>query len=397
LTTAAWSTPVQLRAQLQRAWDDGRILRARLADEPLFPLSLRLTRPDRAALSEQFDAVRQWIRALEAGSQESGGGSHYALVWEEIRHRQLGRNRVPRSAVVRTETDALHWLGRSRAADRFHALATTTLTRHPGLRDWLVRHPLRMLERADDWERVLRVLDWFRAHPRSGLYLRQIDVPGVDTKFIQNERALLSELLEQVLPPDAIDADSAGIRGFESRYGLRRKPALVRMRILDARQRIAGLSDFAAAPAELSALPVAFARVFVTENEVNGLALPDVPGSAVLFGLGYGLERLSEIAWLRDRPIHYWGDLDTHGFAILDRLRAHLPQVQSFLMDRATLLSHRELWGHEREPHDAPLFRLTVPELALYDDLRSNRLGDRIRLEQEHIAFSHVCETLRAM
>jgi hypothetical protein len=35
--------------------------------------------------------------------------------------------------------------------------------------------------------------------------------------------------------------------------------------------------------------------VLVTENEINGLAFPDVTGGIVIFGLGYGLDRLSEI------------------------------------------------------------------------------------------------------
>jgi hypothetical protein len=34
----------------------------------------------------------------------------------------------------------------------------------------------------------------------------------------------------------------------------------------------------------------------------------------------------------------YWGDLDTHGFAILDELRAHCPHAESLLMNRATFL-----------------------------------------------------------
>ena len=36
----------------------------------------------------------------------------------------------------------------------------------------------------------------------------------------------------------------------------------------------------------------------------------------------------------------YWGDLDTHGFAILNRLRECFPHARSMLMDRATLLAH---------------------------------------------------------
>src|ERR1022692_4377837 len=36
----------------------------------------------------------------------------------------------------------------------------------------------------------------------------------------------------------------------------------------------------------------------------------------------------------------YWGDIDTYGFHILDRLRVLFPDVQSLLMDRDTLLEH---------------------------------------------------------
>ena len=33
------------------------------------------------------------------------------------------------------------------------------------------------------------------------------------------------------------------------------------------------------------------------------------------------------------------GDIDTHGFAILDTLRARFDHVESFLMDRDTLMA----------------------------------------------------------
>ena len=31
--------------------------------------------------------------------------------------------------------------------------------------------------------------------------------------------------------------------------------------------------------------------------------------------------------WLADCDLHYWGDLDTHGFAMLDRLRSMFPSA----------------------------------------------------------------------
>ena len=46
---------------------------------------------------------------------------------------------------------------------------------------------------------------------------------------------------------------------------------------------------------------------------------------------------------------HRWGDIDTHGFAILDQLRGILDSVQSLLMDRETLFAFLSQWGREAD------------------------------------------------
>jgi len=97
------------------------------------------------------------------------------------------------------------------------------------------------------------------------------------------------------------------------------------------------------------------------------------------------VDRLEEAAWIGSRRLIYWGDLDTHGFAILDRLRSLFPRVESFLMDRGTLVAQLGLWVTEEEARDVPLERLTTDEAALYDDIRANRLGNNVRLEQERV------------
>lgn len=81
------------------------------------------------------------------------------------------------------------------------------------------------------------------------------------------------------------------------------------------------------------------ARVFITENEINFLAFPPIENSLVIFGAGYGFEMLRKAEWLARCHIHYWGDIDTHGFAILDQLRSQFDHVESLLMDRDTLLA----------------------------------------------------------
>ena len=143
-----------------------------------------------------------------------------------------------------------------------------------------------------------------------------------------------------------------------------------------------------------AALETGVSRVFITENEVNFLAFPPVRDAMVIFGAGYGFENLGRACWLGQLPLHYWGDIDTHGFAILDALRARLGHVESFLMDRSTLLAFEPLWGVEDSPIDRELPRLTADERSLYDDLRDNRLGRRVRLEQECIGFGRVTDAL---
>lgn len=143
-----------------------------------------------------------------------------------------------------------------------------------------------------------------------------------------------------------------------------------------------------------SQLAIDVRRVFITENETNFLALPNVPGAIAIFGSGYGWGALAQAWWLEQCAIHYWGDIDTHGFAILDQLRSHFSHVDSFLMDRASLDAHVSFWGREDKQQRGDLHRLTPEELSLYNDLRDNRIREGLRLEQEHLSFGWVQERI---
>lgn len=159
--------------------------------------------PGVAVMGEQFELVRAWVAALKAGSR-SERGHGYVLQWRDINHRLLGRNSIPFAAVIESEADALRMIGRVNDACRFDALAAATLASFPSLRPWVTARPLKLLEHGDGWERILAVLRWFVAHPQPGIYLRQLDTHGVDTKFIEARKGLIADLLDQVLPLEAI-------------------------------------------------------------------------------------------------------------------------------------------------------------------------------------------------
>ena len=387
--TAGWTTAADLRAQVLRRWDSGELLAELAAPGELFPLRLSLRGPTSAELSERFDEVRAWATGLQQGP-----GAGWRLVMREVRHRVIGQNSLPGEAWVDTLDDALRLVGKARDARAFQALLAITLRQQPTLLHWLQRQPLRALALAELWSQLLDVVAWLQAHPRPDIYLRQVDLPGVHSKFIESQRGVLSELLDLTLPADAIDTMASGAAQFARRYGFRDKPLRVRLRFLDP-EHSAWVSG---ADADYTISQQAFARlapdvrhVFITENEINFLAFPPAAGSLVVFGAGYGFEAIARAAWLQQCGLHYWGDIDTHGFAILDQLRAQFPHAQSFLMDHDTLLVHQAQWTLEPQPTQRDLPRLNEAERRVYDDLRWRRLRDEpLRLEQERINFGRV-------
>jgi hypothetical protein len=387
-----WTTPESIRARVQRDWERGKWLAAIATETPLFPLRLALKGPDSRELSERFDAVRAWIERLQ-GAERTGARAGYRLVLREVKHRVIGSNVIPSEVWIDSLDDALALIGKRREAERFRSLHEQTRQRFPALLPWLARRPLRALELAEDWGRLLDIVTWLQAHPRPGIYLRQVDLPGIHSKFIERHKGVLAELFDLALPREAIDTASAGHAGFARRYGFRDKPGLIRFRILDERKALLATgtdNDLSVTTETFARLDPDITRVFITENEINFLAFPRVADGLVIFGAGYGFEMLDAARWLQERTLHYWGDIDTHGFAILDQLRARFAHVRSLLMDRETLLAHHAHWIEEPQPTRRDLPRLSPVEAALYDELRHDTLGRAVRLEQEKIGFDWI-------
>ena len=387
-----WTTPTDLQAQVHKLWDRGLLLASVAGGESVFPRRLALKGPDSRALGERFSEVRDWIAGLVANE------GLYRIEWRSVNHRVLGANRIPSAIWIDTLEQALGLIGKHRAAERFAGMVERTRETRAELIPWLAKRPLRALALAEEWPQLLAIVDWLSKHPRPEVYLRQVDLPGVHTKLIEGHRAVLAELFDLVLPEEAIDATHTGAFGFCRRYGFLDKPARVRFRMLDPTVRLLPMAsdqDITLTQAAFSSLAPPVTTVFITENEINFLAFPNVRDSMVIFGAGYGFANLATVHWLQEKNILYWGDIDTHGFAILNQLRGFFPHTVSFLMDRETLLAHRQFWGSEPQPQTGDLLRLTTEEQALYDQLRQHTWGVSVRLEQEKIGFRFLAATLQ--
>ena len=422
---ADWLRPRDIEKRLQQYWGSGRMLVDAIdstLQNNMFPIRINLHAPSTTEISTAFTEVSDWISELDRGSKESLGFG-YSLQKAERNHRLTGRNMIPEHAIIETRQDALLLIKKTNEEARFINITEQMYQAFPDLvaeiKAWLAKNAIRTLKNVDKIERMIAVMVWFRNHPNSGLYMRELDIPGVDTKFLSGNWRIMTDLLRLVLGSDAVDDEEneddadesnesesgtsgsgrAKMSAFETEFGLRSKPATVRFRVLDESLAIRGLTDISIPIEQFAALELEVSKVFITENEVNGLSFPSVRDAIVVFGLGYGVEILRQAHWLADKQCFYWGDIDTHGFAILNMLRSFLPQAESLLMDEQTLLDNLILWGSEDKQFKGELPRLNEHERRVYDLLRdgsyTEMLSDTkknagVRLEQERIPFSTV-------
>lgn len=375
----SWTTPEALKKQLQKLWEKGVLLRELVEDSGYFPRQLICKKPTSDDLSSRFTEVRQWISLLTPIAEKG-----YHLEWREVRHRVIGVNRLPAKIWVNSAFDAVKILGLHKTSERYLHLFQHIVVAHPALRSWLIKYPLRVLEQ--DWTKLLAIIGWLQLNPRPDIYLRQLDLPDINSKFIEQHRGILTELLDLTLPPETIDPMARGILQFNRRFGFREKPQRVRYRF-SSQDREIDSHEFASL-----SLPVT--SVFVIENEISFLTFSGPAGSMAVFGRGYGFDMLSSARWLCRQKLYYWGDIDTHGFAILSQFRQLYPHTQSFLMDENTLLMHRASWVEEEKPCLRLLPHLTEQEQQLYQALVHNHFGEKIRLEQEHISMGAIQQGL---
>ncbi|GII32872.1 Wadjet anti-phage system protein JetD domain-containing protein [Planotetraspora mira] len=376
----SWTTPQDIHSILRKRWTAGTYLRMLASGTTWEPLSLPIHGPKAGELAARFDQVRRWVSQWEATRS-------VRVEFKQAGGRTLGTNNLPARAWIDDYDQLWTLLNVHGDVKRFQEhLAATEL---PGVAAWMAINPMKVLEIADRWPEMNATVAWIHERATPGeLYLRQIDVPGVDTKFVERHKAVLSALLDAQLEPERIDHDRPR-SDFEGRYGFKKKPDYIRLRFLDGAA-IAGFTELTVRASDFTTRPASVTTVFIVENEITYLAFPPVPNAIAIFGSGYSVALLQSLAWLNHTDLIYWGDIDTHGFAILDRLRARFPHTTSMLMDETTLLAHRPHWTREPAQSGHRLEHLTPAEAALYQALTTQTHGPAVRLEQERIRFSAV-------
>ena len=393
-----------IKAKTQKLWQRYKYHHAYLAQEDLFPLRINWPRPSDKQWLHQYSQVQAWVVQLQQACADNKMPAEVHLIQETINYPKMGRQRVP-IALEFAHIEALaRYLGQWGQWQQFTKDTQLLREAFPQLEPWLQQCPAQVVKYAGVWGQLVAVCQYFIQHPKPNCYMRQLEISGVDTKFIETHKAILKLILDQLLPASAIDERYSKLaeQGFEKRFGLHYDPPLIRLRLLDPalQAEVAGLEDLSVPVAQLAQMDLMVDRVFITENKVNGLAFPPLKNSIVIFGLGYGVQLLKQVNWLQQCKIYYWGDIDTHGFAILSQVRSYFANTQSILMHQQVMLACKSAWGVEElnKIHAAEsLPNLTAAEQQIYQGLKHNHWQPKLRLEQERIPMSWLTDCLATM
>lgn len=387
-----------IREKLTRQWRRYDFHQRWLMNTLELPLQFTLPRITDRQLMHGFDELQTQVVKLRKACEGLPG---IELIDKEYNFASMGRQRIPVALAFQSLESLSKFIGQRANWDNFVSDVALLRCAFPQLEPWLCENITLIEQYHSDWLKLINICRYFINNPRPGLYLRQLDIIGIDSKFIETRKRVVRQLLDELLPQEHINLRYTQLinYGFEERYGLLHEKALVRFRILDPKlaQHFCGVRDITLSVDDFSGLELPIGSVYITENKINFLSLPDVENSIAIFGQGYGVQLLKQVTWLNSVKVFYWGDIDTNGFAILSQLRGYFPHVESLLMDEETIRACRSFWGDEPEKnsHRAELLPfLTENEQQVYQRLKSHYWANFLRIEQERIPFHLLLEAL---
>ncbi len=333
----------------------------------------------------------EWIRHLKLHANNNRG---YQLVEKETSYQNIGKNTIPTHIKVDSLDELMSIIDIKKEYELFVINSQILLSSYPILEQWIIKYPFKVIEKINgDGNKYVMTLKWLETNDLSELYIRQFDIQGVDTKFIESNKPLLKELLDLILSSERINTDFSN---FEARFNIKAKPNLIRFRILD-NEATNPFTDMSVPIDQFKLWQPHYEYFFLVENEINFLTFPNLKNSCVIFAKGYNVEVLNSVKWLQDKKTYYWGDIDTHGYNILSRVRTFLPTIESILMDEHTLITHKHLWVTEQKPFLQTINLLTVDENEVLINLQKMVYGEKVRLEQERIDYHYVQATINKL
>lgn len=380
--------PEVVRGRLrQLEWENVANLRERLLQGRPFPIKVTLRPPTGRQALEAMPHFQTYMAAWRAWP---GPGR---VEYQTSNLTQVGRHELPAALILDSLEDLAGFLGPAAQARQQHweAVMAPLCAIGSTLYSALVRN-LATVESLNevDAHKLAKTLPQLREGLGNGAYARALPLIGVDTKFVEQNAVLLTELADAM--HEGAIARAGGLFAWLDCCPPPRDWLYVRPLCPEGRQRCGGIDLMQLSTPTLRSTPLPADRVLIVENLAAGYALPEMPRTIAVFGGGANVQ-WTEAPWLAERQLGYWGDIDTWGFHYLATVRACQPHVHPILMNLSTLEAHRASMIDEKEPNPVIPDALDPEEKRLYQDLLTRRHGGSC-LEQERLSMDSVYAAL---
>lgn len=293
-------------------WKAEQILKPALSEKNantqnnFFPLVIKGSKG--SASKDLVSRMNEVAPLIAESKQKNKKHMGYALNFEQINTRTNGIQTVIKDIFFETESDFLYFTKKENATQNFLS-AIKILNSELQLEkqqnstvkinfnsEWIHSHHSDLCDSHSDetnfWHSVCLCVNYLFRNTSSNLYLRQLPVK-VHTKFIENNKSLIQSLLVVSEPTASNSIEENKKTSFESKYGIKEKPVLVRFRSLDKKillnvndlqvsEMLLPLCDFESF--DKANIFSKIKRIFIIENEMVYLSFPEVADSICIWG-----------------------------------------------------------------------------------------------------------------
>jgi len=310
-------SPKEVRERLARQWENVDLREGRLLGAARdWPVVLAFGKPQAEVVRDQTGLVREHVRRWNEVSVGE-------VIWKEVRYRAtLEPVRYPAQWIIRDAEEWVRASGERAVSQEYEALRSFLNASDPVFHSLLVRR--RSLWRGRPKGEVTACLQMaveLKPGCAEGLPLRAFPLSGNDSKFFERNEALLLALLDLRFEGEASAQGLGVFLGAASEGGHW-------LLVVDLDGSLLPFAQIRLRASELTSRGLPGSHLLVVENESCLHQLPRLPGSLAVLGSGFDLSWMGG-AWLKERKVAYWGDLDTWGLDLLGRARERLPNLRA--------------------------------------------------------------------
>jgi hypothetical protein len=369
-------TPAEILKKAERQY--ATFLTAVLTRQRFFPFEIK---GNKGKASDSYEKIfREIKRLLEGEKKKIGYG--YTVLLKAVNTRYAGEISMPDQIYFENVEDYVKFIDKEKEFLEFQKAARTCRKQLPELQQFMAENSLKVIKFLPIWNKIIEVGLFFLDNPKPNIYVREI--PNIPSTFIEDNQAILSEILSFVLPKEAIFEEESI---FEKRFGLKYELPQIRIRSLTGNIDNLPISDVTLSLNDWQKINLGAEMIFIITDKINFLRFPEFPNAIAILGTPKALENLSELAFLRNKKLYFWGDLTIQGVTQLSSIRKGFPSVQSFLMNSETLEKYTNFTEVIKTDNIDLITHLTAAEQVILKGLLKGKGLLAKHILQEDIEF----------